>query len=101
MDLTQEDWKAQMEADADGVLLDVRTPEEFEAGHIPNAKLLDIRQPETFVAGIQALDGSQPYYVYCRSGARSAQACQLMNQMGIDQAYNLLGGFMEWKGDTA
>jgi len=101
MDLTQEDWKAQMEADADGVLLDVRTPEEFEAGHIPNAKLLDIRQPETFVAGIQALDASQSYYVYCRSGARSAQACQLMKQMGIDQAYNLLGGFMEWEGDTA
>ena len=101
MDLTQEDWKSQMEADADAVLLDVRTPEEFEAGHIPNAKLLDIRQPETFVAGIQALDGSQSYYVYCRSGARSAQACQLMKQMGIDQAFNLLGGFMEWEGDTA
>jgi rhodanese-related sulfurtransferase len=47
------------------------------------------------------LDPSKNYYVYCRSGARSAQACQLMNQMGISSAYNLLGGYMEWEGDSA
>jgi rhodanese-related sulfurtransferase len=50
---------------------------------------------------IQSMDASKHYYVYCRSGARSAQACQLMGQMGMDTTYNLLGGFMEWDGASA
>lgn len=101
MDLSQEEWNNQFEADENAFLLDVRTLEEFEEGHIPNATLLDIRQAAAFMEGIQSLDPSKNYYVYCRSGARSAQACQLMNQLGIDTTYNLLGGFMEWEGASA
>ena len=101
MDLSQEEWKSQFEADQNSFLLDVRTSEEFEEGHIPNSTLLDIRQAAAFIEGIQSLDPSKNYYVYCRSGARSAQACQLMNQIGIDTTYNLLGGFMEWDGASA
>lgn len=101
MDLSQEEWKNQFEADENAFLIDVRTLEEFEEGHIPNATLLDIRQAAVFMEGIQSLDLSKNYYVYCRSGARSAQACQLMNQLGIDTTYNLLGGFMEWEGASA
>ncbi len=101
MDLSQEEWNNQFEADENAFLLDVRTLEEFEEGHIPNATLLDIRQAAAFMEGIQSLDPSKNYYVYCRSGARSAQACQLMNQLGIDTNYNLLGGFMEWEGASA
>ena len=98
MDLSQEDWKNQFEADENSFLLDVRTSEEFEEGHIPNSTLLDIRKAAAFIEAIQSLDPSKNYYVYCRSGARSAQACQLINQIGIDTTYNLLGGFMEWEG---
>lgn len=101
MDLSQEEWKTKFESDDNAYLLDVRTREEYEEGHIPHASLLDIRQAAEFMEGIQSLDPSRNYYVYCRSGARSAQACQLMNQMGIDTAYNLLGGFMEWEGASA
>jgi rhodanese-related sulfurtransferase len=101
MDLSQEEWKNKFEADDNGYLLDVRTSEEFEAGHIPKANLLDIHQAQNFVDGVQSMDASKNYYVYCRSGARSANACQVMNQMGIANTYNLLGGFMEWEGDTA
>lgn len=100
MDLSQEEWKNQFEADENAFLLDVRTLEEFEEGHIPNATLLDIRQPTEFLEGIQSLDPSKNYYVYCRSGARSAQGCQIMNQYGIDFTFNLLGGFMEWEGTS-
>ncbi len=98
MDLSQEEWKNKLETDDNAYLLDVRTLEEFEEGHIPNAKLLDILQATNFIEGIQSLDSSNNYYVYCRSGARSAQACQLMNKIGIDTTFNLLGGFIEWEG---
>ena len=101
MDLSREEWKNKLEADVNAFLLDVRTPDEFVEGHIPNATLLDIRQAASFMEGLQSMDTSKNYYVYCRSGARSAQACQLMNQLGIDTTYNLLGGFMEWEGASA
>jgi len=38
-------------------------------------------------------------FVYCRSGARSAQACQIFKQQGIADCYNLLGGILEWEGE--
>ena len=100
MNLSQEEWKKKFESDKDSFLLDVRTPEEYEEGHIPQATLLNILQAENFIEGIQSLDASKNYYVYCRSGARSAQACQLMNQSGIETTYNLLGGFVEWEGES-
>jgi rhodanese-related sulfurtransferase len=49
--------------------------------------------------GISSLDKTQSYFVYCRSGARSAQACQILKQQGIENCYNLLGGILEWKGE--
>lgn len=100
MDLSIEEWKKRIESDKNAFLLDVRTLEEFEEGHIPQATLLDIRQASNFIDGIKSLDVSKNYYVYCRSGLRSAQACQLMNHYGLKTTYNLLGGFMEWDGES-
>jgi rhodanese-related sulfurtransferase len=45
------------------------------------------------------MDTSKNYYVYCRSGARSAQACAILNTLGFKKTYNLMGGFMEWRGE--
>tara|TARA_B110000261_G_C13028605_1_gene335275 strand:- start:583 stop:888 length:306 start_codon:yes stop_codon:yes gene_type:complete len=101
MDLTQEQWSNKQSADKKSIILDVRSSEEFEAGYIPEAKQLDIRNPETFVQGLESLDKSASYYVYCRSGARSAQACQVMSQMGFETTFNLLGGILDWKGEVA
>jgi rhodanese-related sulfurtransferase len=101
MDLTQEQWSNQQSADKKSIILDVRTSEEFETGCIPEAKQLDIRNPETFMQGLESLDKSASYYVYCRSGARSAQACQVMSQMGFETTFNLLGGILDWKGEVA
>lgn len=98
MDLSQTDWTQQQQDSKGGIILDVRTPEEYEEGHLPNAVLLDIRNPKSFMDGVEALDPSKRYYVYCRSGARSAQACQLLKQQGILDCFNLLGGIMEWQG---
>lgn len=100
-DLTQDQWQSQLATDANAVVVDVRTDEEVAEGIIPNAVHLDIYNPQAFMEGIEAFDKSKTYYVYCRSGGRSAQACAIMNQVGIAETYNLLGGFSEWQGDVA
>ena len=81
------------------VILDVRTEEEFESGYIKGALNLDIRGGADFIASVEELDKSKAYFVYCRSGARSGQACQLMGQMGFENVYNLEGGVLAWEGD--
>ena len=100
-DITQEEWRQQLAEDANALILDVRTEEEVEEGFIPNMVHIDIRVGQGFVDELQKLDKSKNYYVYCRSGGRSAQACAIMNQMGFETTYNLLGGFMNWDGETA
>ena len=87
-----------LESDEDAFLLDVRSEEEYEESHIPNSKLLNIRNPQLFMDGLQDLDKSKNYYVYCHSGARSVQACQIMETFGFNNLSNLLGGISEWTG---
>ncbi|MFD0991458.1 rhodanese-like domain-containing protein [Mariniflexile jejuense] len=98
-DLTQEEWVSQLENDANAVILDVRTDAEVADGIIKNAIHIDIYKGQGFIDEIEALDKTKNYYVYCRSGNRSGQACSVMNQLGFENAYNLLGGILEWEGD--
>lgn len=100
MNLTQEDWIAQLDADENSVILDVRTEDECDEGIIANAINIDIHKGQEFISEIEKLDKSKNYYVYCRSGARSAKACQIMNELGFDNAYNLLGGMLDWDGEV-
>ncbi|MEM1340132.1 MAG: rhodanese-like domain-containing protein [Bacteroidota bacterium] len=100
MDLSQEDWAEQLQNDANGFILDVRTPEEVEEGYIPGATNIDIYLGQGFMDEIEKLDKTKNYYVYCRSGNRSGQACAILNSIGIANAYNLEGGFMNWEGDV-
>lgn len=97
-ELSQEEWRELVQKDDNAVILDVRTQEEVEEGYIPEAKNIDIYKGQEFVHEIEKLDKSKNYYVYCRSGARSAQACTLMDQMGFNQTFNLIGGFSKWEG---
>lgn len=99
-DLSQEEWTSQMENDDNAVLLDVRTEAEVNEGYIPGAINLDIYQSQEFMDAIEKLDPEKSYYVYCRSGARSGQACSIMNQLGIEKTYNLMGGFSNWNGPS-
>lgn len=98
-DLTQEEWMEQLEKDANGVILDVRTSDEVEEGSIPNSIQIDIYKGQEFVDELKKLDTSKNYYVYCRSGNRSGQACAIMNSLGFENAYNLMGGILEWEGE--
>ena len=99
-DLTREEFKEQVKNDPDAVILDVRTQEEVDEGIIPNAKNLDIYKGQEFVDELEKLDKSKNYYVYCRSGKRSVQAATLMDSLGFNKTYNLLGGFSEWDGEV-
>ncbi|TDD74166.1 rhodanese-like domain-containing protein [Flavobacterium caseinilyticum] len=100
MNLTQVDWVSQFEADENAVILDVRTEDEFNEGFIASAINIDIHRGQDFVTEIEALDKNKNYYVYCRSGMRSAKACEIMNQLGFENAYNLIGGITEWDGEV-
>lgn len=100
-DLTQHDWTSKLNADENAVILDVRTPEEVAQGIIPNAIVIDIYKGQGFIDDIQKLDKTKTYYVYCKSGGRSGQACGVMNQLGFENVYNLIGGFTDWQGEIA
>ena len=98
MNLNQNDWSKNKDNDLESVIIDVRTQEEYEEGHIKKSILVDINQPSLFMESILKLNKNKSYYVYCRTGIRSEMACSLMYQNGLT-AYNLLGGIVEWKGE--
>ena len=99
IDLGQEELLEKLDDDDKAFIVDVRTKEEYEASHIPNSTLMDIKDPKSFIEEIENLDKDLNYYVYCHSGVRSVQACQIMKTFGINNVYNLLGGISEWDGE--
>ena len=70
------------------IILDVRTPGEFAAGHLDGAQLIDYNAGEV-PAAIATLDPDAEYLVYCRSGNRASQAIALMEAAGFTQVTNL------------
>ena len=79
------------------VLLDVRTPAEFAAGHIVGATNIDF-ESGNFAKDITRFDKSKSYALYCRSGNRSGQATSLMAKDGFKSLFNLNGGIIDWQG---
>lgn len=100
MDLSQENWTEKLKNDSNASILDVRTEDECSDGIIPNAIMIDIFKGQGFIYRLEELDKTKNYYVYCKSGGRSGQACAIMNQMGFTTTYNLEGGFTEWEGEV-
>lgn len=98
MNLDQKEWWNKFLADENGVILDVRTDDEFNSGKIPDALNIDIYKGQGFIYRVEELDKTKNYYVYCAAGGRSAQACGVMSQLGFEKTYNLLGGMSEWDG---
>ena len=81
------------------ILVDVRTPGEFAQGHIDGAINIDFNGRD-FEKQIQELDKKKDVYIYCRSGARSGRAGQIMESLGFEKVYDLGGGILGWKGDV-
>lgn len=93
--LEPHEFVAQAKADGKAVILDVRTPEEYAAGHIKGAQQLNFLDTKLFDKGIKSLKKSRTYYVYCRSGKRSRAACQKMQQRGL-KVVDLKGGYLNF-----
>ena len=79
----------------DFMIIDIRTPEEFEEGYIENAVNLDFYS-DTFKEDLDKLDKNKTYLIYCRSGNRSGQAMPIMKELGFQEVYNLSIGIKEW-----
>ena len=86
---------ARMADDKKNVILDVRTPEEFAAGHIPGAVNLDVTASD-FQKKAAVLDKSKTYLVHCATGVRSARACEKLTHLDFPKLFNLPGGFKAW-----
>ena len=80
----------------EGIVLDVRTPQETAEGIIPNAVTIDFYAPD-FKDQVSKLDKNKAVYVYCRSGGRSSNAAQILKDLGFKEIYNLNGGITAWQ----
>lgn len=83
------------QGDPDVVLLDVRTPKEFEDGHIQGALLLDYHSSD-YVERLKALDREKTYLIYCRSGNRSGKSLAIFEKLGFRRAYHMDAGVIGW-----
>ena len=94
-EISSADLKARLDAGEKVALLDVRQPEEHAAENIPNSLLIPLGELEE---RIDELDDykEKELVVYCRSGARSANACMFLQMMGFEKAVNLRGGMLDW-----
>lgn len=88
------DFQAKMKSQK-GVLIDVRTPGEFNKGYIEGAQLMNIFNDD-FEAKLDKLDKNQVYYVYCAVGGRSNECTELMKKKGFKNIVELDGGFNRW-----
>jgi rhodanese-related sulfurtransferase len=100
MNLEQKEWWSQFLNDEHGIIIDVRTEDEFESGKIPGSLNIDIYKGQGFIYEIEELDKSKNFYVYCAAGVRSSNACGVMQQLGFENVFNLVGGFSNWEGPT-
>ena len=96
-DLTAEEAKARMEENPDAILLDVRTQEEFDEGHIPGAVCL----PNEFITAEMPFpfEKDAEILLYCRSGRRSAEAASKLRGMGFTHVFDF-GGILDWPYET-
>lgn len=78
-------------------VVDVRTPQEFAAGHIKGAKNVDFRSPDFEKNIAKAVKKRKTVLVYCRSGKRSLNAMNLMVKNGFKDVYNMEGGILAWE----
>lgn len=92
--VSQTEFKTLIKA-GNGQLLDVRTPGEFNAGHIKNAENIDFTGSD-FREKVAKLDREKPVLIYCHSGNRSGKASLILKELGFKEVYDLQGGYSNW-----
>jgi thioredoxin len=95
-ELSATEFHSEIKSAEAGQILDVRTVDEYNQGHLEGAVLADISN-NLFQEVSNKLDKSKPVYVYCLSGGRSAEAANQLRQMGFKSVLNLAGGILAWQ----
>jgi thioredoxin len=97
-DIDPKAFSEKITATPNAQIIDVRTPQEFAAGHIDNA--LNINWlGDDFVVNAEKLDKTKPVFVYCKTSNRSPQAATKLEELGFKTIYNLQGGLLKWDAD--
>ncbi len=101
IDVSIEDANNLIQENADNpefVLVDMRTPEEYNTDHINSALNLDYRA-DSFTENLSFLDKTKTYMIYCNSGNRSKKSQEIMQDMGFPRVINVLGGIKAWRAE--
>lgn len=94
--LSVADFEKQIGTKSEKVVLDVRTPNEYNGGHLAQAKLMNVND-SNFKQQLSSLQKDKPVYVYCAAGVRSNKAAKIMRQEGFTQVFELSGGIQAWQ----
>jgi len=97
--LSAVDFSKKITETEQALVLDVRTPEEFEKGHLENAVNIDWKGDD-FNGNVSKIDRKTPVFVYCLSGGRSKAAADEMRKLGFEQVIELAGGIMQWRAEN-
>ena len=88
-------FKSAFETDANKIILDVRTPREFNSGAVPNSINIDYLAGG-FEQAVESLDKDKTIYIYCQGGVRSSKAAKVMQEKGFDHIIELENGFSSY-----
>lgn len=95
--VTVQEFSEKLNTESNKLILDVRTPDEYNSGHIAGSVNIDYFN-ENFKTEVAKLDKSKTVFVYCRSGGRSAKSAAILNEMGFTNVIDLEGGIGAWSG---
>ncbi len=95
-EITPLELKERLDAGDDILLVDVREPFEIAIADLPDHGQIRISSRE-FAARFDEIDSESEVVIYCRSGARSAQATQFLLANGFERVFNLEGGVLGWR----
>ncbi len=93
--ISLEEFEKLLEQDKDVVLLDIRTLEEYSNGIIKGAENIDFYSTQ-FRQNLNFLDKTKTYLIYCRTGSRTSEAINIMENLGFIEVYGLEGGILNW-----
>ena len=93
--ISLEDFKKIYDQDSDVLLIDVRENDEWNQAHIPRAQHIPKDEIASRIKD-HSPDLSQPLYLHCRSGVRSLQAAQTLENLGYKAVYSIDGGILAW-----
>ena len=84
--------------DSNFAILDIRTPGEFQSGHLQSAILIDFYS-QTFVDRLRQLDKGKNFLIYCRTGNRSARSLEIFKKLKFQKIYHMANGISTWKSE--